>query len=200
LFQVETAQSEWNSVLKPSPNQRSNNAENRVDILEKVSQFVAPKDVDRRLRRVEKHLKTALWSHAKSASREAEHKELLERVSQLEASGHTNERKFFNFTRDLAAIDKVQKGTAQLKEQVTVLENRLDTTIPELQKEVTKMEFELAQTSSNAQVAKDNQVRDRSIIYLIPLYVKYFKIMFYPRFCMLIGRHVFQNGYHIILS
>jgi len=142
-------------MAKSAPQQSTN----RAAAVDKVwSAVEEPKELERRVRRVEKHLKTALWSHAKSASREAEHKELVERVSQLEAAGRSNARRFFNISRDMSAIDKVQKGAAQLKEQVATLENRLDTTIPELQKEVTKMEFELAQTSSNAQVAKDNQV------------------------------------------
>ncbi|CAB3364039.1 Hypothetical predicted protein [Cloeon dipterum] len=169
--QLETAQSEWSSVLKPAPVQSkiSTNNENRADSSSSVTEHM-PKDYERRLRRVEKHLKTAMWSHAKSASREAEQKELLERVSQLESSSRTNARKFFNISRDLAAIDKVQKSNAQLKEQVTLLENRLDTSIPELQKEVTKMEFELAQTSSNAQVAKDSQeVQSKSLKNLMDL-------------------------------
>lgn len=165
MLQLETAQSEWSSVLK-SPfgqPQRSSADLNRVDDVDRPA---APKELERRVRRVEKHLKTAMWSHAKAAAREAEHKELLERVSQLEAAGRSSVRKLFNVTRDLAAVDKVQKSTVQLKEQVTALESRLDTTIPELQKEVTKMEFELAQTSSNAQVAKDNQVRVTLLIYV----------------------------------
>ena len=160
MLQLETVQSEWtSSVLKTSVGQQQQRSSYDLNRVEETERPAAPKELERRVRRVEKHLKTAMWSHTKAAARESEHKELLERVSQLEAAGRSGVRKLFNVTRDLAAVDKVQKSAAQLKEQVSVLESRLDTTIPELQKEVTKMEFELAQTSSNAQVAKDNQVR-----------------------------------------
>lgn len=119
----------------------------------------ATTDVERRLRRVEKRLKSALWSHAQASRRAADHAELLTRVASLENASRSEARALFNVTQEVAGVERVQRTTAQLMESMSALESRLDSGLPELQREVSRLEFELAQATSSLQVAKDAQVR-----------------------------------------
>lgn len=159
---METAQAEWNSALGNHKQRVSSTQMGLFDNEALPSKRVASphsSDLDRRVRRVEKKLKSVMWSHATSASRAAEHAELLERVSSLENASRIAARALFNVTSEIATLERVQQSTSQLMESVNALESRLDTGIPELQREVSRLEFELAQATSSVQLAKDAQVK-----------------------------------------
>jgi uncharacterized coiled-coil DUF342 family protein len=60
--------------------------------------------------------------------------------------------------RQLVGLDKLHQSMLQLLESVETLENKVDRTVPDLQREISKMEFNMAQLTSSITLLKEDQV------------------------------------------
>jgi chromosome segregation ATPase len=121
--------------------------------------------LDHQVRRLEKQMKTVL-SHHRAGGRgnhdagagEVAARELQTRVSALEQASRTAAKRVFNMTRQLVGMDKLHQSMLQLLESVETLENKVDSTVPDLQREISKMEFNMAQLTSSIALIKEDQV------------------------------------------
>lgn len=93
---------------------------------------------------------------------EAIDERLGERVSRLEEAGRSTLRQIFNVTSQVSELNRLHMSMLQLLESVESLENKMDKNIPELQREISKMEFNMAQTTSTLSIVKQDQVRGAS--------------------------------------
>jgi GTP1/Obg family GTP-binding protein len=121
--------------------------------------------LDHQVRRLEKQMKTVLSKHPGSGrgnhdagAGEVAARELQTRVSALEQASRTAAKTVFNMTRQLVGMDKLHQSMLQLLESVETLENKVDSTVPDLQREISKMEFNMAQLTSSIALTKEDQV------------------------------------------
>jgi len=121
--------------------------------------------LDHQIRRLEKQMKTVLNNHRAGGRGnhdagvgEVAAQELQVRVSALEQASRTAAKTVFNVTRQLAGMDKLHQSMLQLLESVETLENKVDSTVPDLQREISKMEFNMAQLTSSIALIKEDQV------------------------------------------
>ena len=121
--------------------------------------------LDHQVRRLEKQMKTLLISHRNgnrdSGAGEVAARQLQSRVSNLELASRMSSKSVFNITRQLVGLDKLHQSMLQLLESLETLENKVDHTVPDLQREISKMEFNMAQMSSSIALIKEDQVRYR---------------------------------------
>ncbi|GFG38047.1 hypothetical protein Cfor_02330 [Coptotermes formosanus] len=125
--------------------------------------------LDHQVRRLEKQMKTVLSKHPGSGrgnhdagAGEVAARELQTRVSALEQASRTAAKTVFNMTRQLVGMDKLHQSMLQLLESVETLENKVDSTVPDLQREISKMEFNMAQLTSSIALTKEDQDNQRS--------------------------------------
>jgi hypothetical protein len=119
--------------------------------------------LDHQVRRLEKQMKTLLNSHRRGGNLDAgagevAARQLQARVSSLELASRAAGKTVFNMSRQLAGLDKLHHSMLQLLESVETLENKVDRTVPDLQREISKMEFNMAQLSSSVALLKEDQV------------------------------------------
>ncbi|CAG2056019.1 unnamed protein product [Timema podura] len=117
--------------------------------------------------RLEKQVKTLLHSdHRNSAGPDdgTATRELRERVSNLESSSRLSARSLFNMSRQLVALDKLHLSLLQLLESVESLENKVDRGLPDLQREISKMEFGRAQITSTSALLKEEVENQRASV------------------------------------
>lgn len=118
--------------------------------------------LDHIIHRIEKRIKSVETDHSKgnrnTRDNESVDERLPERVARLEEAGRTTSRQLFNVTRQVAELDRLHISMLQLLESVETLENKVDKNIPELQREISKMEFNMAQTTSTVSLVKEDQV------------------------------------------
>lgn len=121
--------------------------------------------LDHIIHRIEKRIKSIETDHAKgngnTRDNESVDERLPERVTRLEEAGRTTSKQLFNVTRQVAELDRLHISMLQLLESVETLENKVDKNIPELQREISKMEFNMAQTTSTVSLVKEDQVSMR---------------------------------------
>lgn len=80
------------------------------------------------------------------------------RVQKLEAAEKSTDKKMFNVSKHVAELDRLRLSLLQLLESVETMETKVDTSLPSLQREISKMEFTLAQTTSTVALLKEDQV------------------------------------------
>jgi chromosome segregation ATPase len=118
--------------------------------------------LDHQVRRLEKQMKTLLNNHRggnlDAGVGEVAARQLQSRVSALELASRTAGKTVFNMSRQLAGLDKLHQSMLQLLESVETLENKVDRTVPDLQREISKMEFNMAQMASSVTLLKEDQV------------------------------------------
>ena len=118
--------------------------------------------LDHQVRRIEKQMKTMLNSHRSSnrdsGAGEVAARQLQSRVSNLELASRMSGKSVFNITRQLVGLDKLHQSMLQLLESLETLENKVDHTVPDLQREISKMEFNMAQMTSSVTLLKEEQV------------------------------------------
>ncbi|KDR19650.1 Protein scabrous [Zootermopsis nevadensis] len=88
--------------------------------------------------------------------------EVVARVSALELASRSAAKTVFNMTRKLAGLDKLHHSMLQMLESVETLENELDRSVPDLQREISKMEFNMAQLTSSIALVREEQGKQRS--------------------------------------
>nr|CAD7415524.1 unnamed protein product [Timema cristinae] len=114
--------------------------------------------------RLEKQVKTLLHSNSAGPDDGAATRELRERVSNLESSSRLSARSLFNMSRQLVALDKLHLSLLQLLESVESLENKVDRGLPDLQREISKMEFGRAQITSTSALLKEEVENQRASV------------------------------------
>jgi peptidoglycan hydrolase CwlO-like protein len=112
----------------------------RVQLAEKLSADEA--HLNHRVRRLENQMK----------------QDVTTRVSALELASRTSAKTMFNVSRQLAGLDKLHHSMLHLLESVETLENELDRVVPDLQREISKMEFNMAQLTSSIALVREEQV------------------------------------------
>jgi uncharacterized protein YukE len=121
--------------------------------------------LDHQVRRLEKQMKPVLSNHRGGSGGnhdagvgEVAARQLQARVSALELASRTAGKTVFNMSRQLVGLDKLHQSMLQLLESVETLENKVDRTVPDLQREISKMEFNMAQLTSSMTLLKEDQV------------------------------------------
>ncbi|PNF30891.1 hypothetical protein B7P43_G06173 [Cryptotermes secundus] len=127
--------------------------------------------LDHQVRRLEKQMKTVLSSHHgrgggnhDAGVGEVTARQLQARLSALELASRTAGKAVFNMSRQLVGLDKLHQSMLQLLESVETLENKVDRTVPDLQREISKMEFNMAQMTSSISLLKEDQGNQQSYL------------------------------------
>lgn len=110
------------------------------------------KSLTHRISRLEKRLKSVLYRESSAVERE-------NRLSRLEADlSSTKEALAFNATRQEASQDRLHGSLLELLESVESLDDRVDACLPEVRKEISKMEFAVARINASVAIIKEDQV------------------------------------------
>lgn len=98
-------------------------------------------------------------SYHRSTSNQVAEEDLVTRVAVLEHADKKTANALFNFSREVAGLDKLHGSMLELLESVETIENKVDRSVPDLQREISKMEFNVAQMTSSVAMLKEDQVR-----------------------------------------
>lgn len=105
-----------------------------------------------RMARLEKRMKGVLYRESAAVERE-------NRLSRLEADlNSTKEAMAFNATRQDATQDRLHGSLLELLESVENLDDRVDACLPEVRKEISKIEFTVARINASVAIIKEDQV------------------------------------------
>ncbi|XP_075229753.1 protein scabrous-like [Lycorma delicatula] len=130
----------------------------RLEVVEMTNEAIgqAQTRLETRLQKLEHklHVPSLLKPHIFDSTTE-------QRLVALEASDKKQNENLFNVTRQVTSLDKVHGSMLELLESVESLENKVDKSIPDLQREISKMEFNTAQISSTLAVVKEDQDNQR---------------------------------------
>ncbi|XP_025205005.1 protein scabrous-like [Melanaphis sacchari] len=104
-----------------------------------------------RMARLEKRMKGVLYRESAAVERE-------NRLSRLEADlNATKEALAFNATRQEATQDRLHGSLLELLESVENLDDRVDACLPEVRKEISKIEFTVARINASVAIIKEDQ-------------------------------------------
>ncbi|XP_001944698.3 protein scabrous [Acyrthosiphon pisum] len=104
-----------------------------------------------RMARLEKRMKGVLYRESAAVERE-------NRLSRLEADlNATKEALAFNATRQDATQDRLHGSLLELLESVENLDDRVDACLPEVRKEISKIEFTVARINASVAIIKEDQ-------------------------------------------
>ncbi|KAK6627633.1 hypothetical protein RUM44_010112 [Polyplax serrata] len=116
--------------------------------------------LDRSVRRIEKEIKSkSLVGIGNPRDNEIIDERLVERVGKLEETDRSTLKQIFNVSRQVSELGRLHLSMLQLLESVESLETKVDQNVPDLQREISKMEFNLAQATSSISLAKEDRVR-----------------------------------------
>lgn len=116
--------------------------------------------LDRIVHRMEKQMKIFSLGNRKPRDNEVVEENLAERVGKLEETGRTSAKQIFNVSKQVTELGRLHLSMLQLLESVENLETKVDQNVPELQREISKMEFNMAQATSSLSLVKENQVSE----------------------------------------
>lgn len=80
---------------------------------------------------------------------------LSDRVRNLEIEGKRMASSNFNLSRQVSDFDKLHTSLLELLEDVEEIETKLDKTVPEIRREISKVEIDSAQLSSDQNILKE---------------------------------------------
>lgn len=87
---------------------------------------------------------------------ELENERNIERLINLEQRQKSLESSNFNLSHEISSFESSnKKSTLELLEDIADIETKIDRTIPEIRREITKVEIESAQMSSNQNILKE---------------------------------------------
>jgi pterin-4a-carbinolamine dehydratase len=87
---------------------------------------------------------------------ELEDQRIVKRLQSLEESQRKLENTNLNLSRDIDDFESAnKKSTLELLEDVAGIEAKIDKTIPEIRREITKVEIDSAQLTSNQNILKE---------------------------------------------
>lgn len=80
---------------------------------------------------------------------------LSDRVRNLEIEGKRMASSNFNLSRQVSDFDKLHTSLLELLEDVEEIETKIDKTVPEIRREISKVEIDSAQLSSDQNILKE---------------------------------------------
>jgi len=87
---------------------------------------------------------------------EIENEKIIERLQNIEEKQKELENSNFNLSREISSFESSnKKSTLELLEDIADIETKIDHTIPEIRREITKVEIDSAQISSNQNILKE---------------------------------------------
>lgn len=86
---------------------------------------------------------------------EMQNHKLSDRVRGLELEQQRLASANFNISRQVSDFDKLRKSLLELLESVEEIEAQLDKTVPEIRREISKVEIDAAQLSSDQNILKE---------------------------------------------
>lgn len=86
---------------------------------------------------------------------EMQNHKLSDRVRGLEVEQHRLASANFNLSRQVSDFDKLHKSLLELLEDVEEIETKLDKTMPQIRGEISKVEIDAAQLSSDQNILKE---------------------------------------------
>lgn len=86
---------------------------------------------------------------------ELQNHRLGDRIRSLEIEQRRLASSNFNLSRQVANLDKLHSSMLELLEDIEGLQNKVDKTIPDIKREISKMEFTSAQTASEQNFLKE---------------------------------------------
>ena len=85
-----------------------------------------------------------------------ENERIIERLQNMEEKQTELENSNFNLSREILNFEtSSKKSTLELLEDIADIETKIDHTIPEIRQEITKVEIDSAQLSSNQNILKE---------------------------------------------
>ncbi|XP_056636562.1 protein scabrous [Diorhabda sublineata] len=115
--------------------------------------------MDEELKSLQKTLK---WKeNVKSIQSDKEknikYKILSEKINNLTEAQISNTNSITNLTQQLANFDKLHLSMLELLENVETIENKVDKTLPEFRKEISKLEVQITESSSSISLYREDQ-------------------------------------------
>lgn len=125
-----------------------------------------------RMSRLEKRIKGVMYRESLTVERE-------NRLSRLEADlNATKEALAFNATRQDATQDRLHGSLLELLESVENLDDRVDSYMPEVRKEISKIEFAVARINASVAIIKEDQASTFYLLFITRRRTKYYaKVM-----------------------
>lgn len=122
--------------------------------------------LDKAVRKMEKQMETYKLKGEDPRNNEIIDERIVERVGKLEEADRLTNKQIFNLSRQISELNRLHLSMLQLLESVENLETKVDDNVPELQREISKMEFNMAQATSSLSIVKETQVSLINKIYL----------------------------------
>lgn len=86
---------------------------------------------------------------------------LDDKLIKLEEQQIANTNSLFNLTLQLSNFDKLHMSMLELLENVENIENKVDKNLPDVRKEISKLELQMSETSSKIALIKEDQTNTR---------------------------------------
>ncbi|XP_072396424.1 protein scabrous [Diabrotica undecimpunctata] len=180
--QLKTAEMEWNQNWKIL-NEKSPSLENEISAhpsrhqrilkqhivrLEKTTKTLNKENyslksriikMDEDIKAVQKSLKWRenLETIQDKKEKSVEYESLSEKIINITETQISNSNSITNLTQQLANFDKLHLSMLELLENVETIENKVDKTLPEFRKEISKLEVQLSETSSAVSLVREDQ-------------------------------------------
>uniref|UniRef100_A0A8D8TAW2 Protein scabrous n=2 Tax=Cacopsylla melanoneura TaxID=428564 RepID=A0A8D8TAW2_9HEMI len=90
--------------------------------------------------------------------------EILQRISHLESSNQNTVKSMANITKQVSGVEHLHSSMMELLESIETVENKVDYNLPTIQREISKLEFGVAQINSTLIVV--NETRDSDANYM----------------------------------
>lgn len=103
---------------------------------------------------------------------------IQDRVMNLELMQKNSELSMFNLSQQLSSYDKLHISMLELLENVENIESKVDKSIPDFRKEISKLEFQMAETVSKVASLKEDQTNTRQSVKAISVSVSNLKDKF----------------------
>lgn len=94
-----------------------------------------------------------------------------EKITKLESQQKINTLTIQNLTEQITNYDKLHMSMLELLENVESIENKVDESLPDFRKEISKLEFQLAQTDTKVSALKEDQTNTRDSVKAISVSV-----------------------------
>ncbi|XP_052131757.1 protein scabrous [Frankliniella occidentalis] len=120
----------------------------------------------KQMRRLEKQVHTAVLRPARlervADDSGSDSVEVLQRLAAVENSTRSLSQSVWNATRHVAGLAALRGSTLQLLESLESLETKVDASVPAVQREISRLEFSLAQVRAVAHENKEDQENQRA--------------------------------------
>ena len=87
---------------------------------------------------------------------ETENEKIIQRLENIEQRQQVAENSYHNLSHEITSFESShKKSTLELLEDIAKIETKIDQNVPEIKREITKMEIESTQMSSNQNILKE---------------------------------------------